>query len=249
MITAKLGWAYETGRWRLGITLTAPSMQVYGKGSIQREVSLYSASERPGDTATSFLILDRKTSIKTVYHHPFSVAAGVEYRTSKTRLALSAEYFTGIRTYYMMRTESDPLVYPPWVKDSAYTRPFLQGYLNVSNQSRPVLNIAIGMDQYLSKKFSFLLGARTDFSSFKKPEDVDILLHSSGEWDLYHLSAGLSYNTPKQTITLGFNYTFSPKKSLDPYAIINPNSPDGIRSTVSAQSYELILGYTRYLKN
>ena len=126
MMTAKVGWAFETGRWRLGLTLTAPSILLYGKGDIQREVSLYSASEKPGDTAVSFIILDRKTSVKTVYHHPFSLAAGVEYHAPKTSLAISAEYFTAINSYYMIHVESDPMVYPPWVKDSAYARPYLK---------------------------------------------------------------------------------------------------------------------------
>jgi hypothetical protein len=248
MMTAKLGWAFETGKWRLGITLTSPSIRLYGKGDIQREISFYSASDRPGDTSISFIILDRKTSIKTVYHHPLSIAAGVEYRTHKTRLAFSAEYFTGIRSYYMIHTESDPMVYPTWLKDSIPSQPYLKEYLDIRNKSKPVLNFAIGLDQYLSKTFSFLLGARTDFSSLNTPEKADVLLHGSGEWNLYHLSTGISYNTPKQSITLGFNYTFSPEKSIDPYAIINPLSPSGFHSTVFAQSFGIVLGYTHYFK-
>ena len=249
MMIAKLGWAFETGRWRLGVMVSLPSIRFYGTGDIQREISLYAASDNPGDTSVSFLVLDRKTSVKTVYHHPLSIAAGAEYRTSKTRLAFSAEYFAGISSYYMMHTESDPLVYPTWVKDSISTQPYLKAYLDIRNQSMPVLNVAIGMEQYLSKSFSLLLGARTDFSSFKSPEKADILLHSSGEWDLYHISAGLSYNTPKQSITLGFNYTFSPEKSLAPYAELNPLSQSGFHSKVFAQSFGLVLGYTHYLKN
>jgi hypothetical protein len=248
MITAKAGWLYETGRWRMGITLTAPSILLWGRGDIQREISLYSASERPGDTAVSILILDRKTSVKTVYHHPFSVAAGFEYRAAKTTLAVSAEYFAAIIPYYLMHVESDPMVYPPWVKDSAYTKPYLKTYLDVQNQAKPVLNIAIGMNQYLWKSIALLLGARTDFSSFKKPDNADPLLHSSGDWDLYHFSAGLSYTTPKQTVTLGLTYTYCPVKTIEPYSNINPSSASGLQSKVSSSSWGIVLGYTRFLK-
>lgn len=248
MLTPKLGWAYESGRWRLGVTLTFPSIQLYGKGSIQREISYYSATDHPGDTAASFIILDRKSSLKTHYQHPGSIAAGVEYQTSRTRLALSLEFFAGIKSYYMMKTESDPLVYPPWVKDSLDIRSFLTGYLDIRNKSRSVLNAAIGINQVLSERFSLLMGARTDFSSFMDSDLSDKLLHNTGEWDLYHVSAGIAYSTPKQTITLGYTYTFSPKKSLEPYGSLNPFSTPGFTSTVFAQSFGFVLGYTHYLK-
>jgi long-subunit fatty acid transport protein len=245
----KLGWAFELKRWRVGITMTSPGIWFYGSGSIQREVSLYSSTDQPGDTAFSFLILDRESSIKTVYKHPFSVAAGVEYHTAETRLALTLEYFTGINSYSLMETEADPLVYPPWIKDSADAKEYLKSYLNVTNQAKPVLNVAVGISQDLSKSFTLMVGARTDFSSFKKAEGTDILLHSAGEWDLYNVSTGLSYHTKKQTITLGFNYTFSPRLAIDPYAIINPFSSTGLHSTVFSQTFGVVLGYTHYIKN
>jgi long-subunit fatty acid transport protein len=247
-LLAKFGWAFETGRWRVGISATSPAIRFYGRGTIQREVSFYSASDRPGDTATSFLILDRKKSVKTYSRYPFALSAGAEYHTSRTRVALTAEFFTGTAAYNMMSTESDPLVYPPWIKDSADVQQYLTGYLNLETQSRPVLNVALGFSQDLSKKFALLLGARTDFSSFKKSENTDILIHDSGEWDLYNVSAGVSYHNQKQTVTLGFSYTFSPKKSIDPYAILNPLSPESLHSTVFSQTFGLILGYTHYIK-
>ncbi|MCX6245917.1 MAG: hypothetical protein NTU98_14580 [Bacteroidetes bacterium] len=245
----KLGWAFESKRWRVGITMTSPGIWFYGSGSIQREVSIYSATDRPGDTAFSFMVLDRKSSIKTVYKHPFSIAAGVEYHTASTRLALTLEYFTGIKSYSLMQTEADPLVYPPWIKDSADAQEYLKGYLNVNNQAKPVLNVAVGVSQDLSKSFTLMVGGRTDFTSFEKAEGADILLHSAGEWDLYNVSTGLSYHTKKQSITLGFNYTFSPRISTDPYAIINPFSSAGLHSTVFSQTFGVVLGYTHYIKN
>lgn len=249
MMIAKLGWAFESGRWRMGISMTTPALRLYGKGSIQREVSIYAASDQPEDTTVSFLILDRQSSIKTYYRCPFSIAAGVEYQTPRTRIALTAEYFTSVHSYNMMNTTANPLVYPPWIKDSADAQEYLKGYLNISNQSKSVLNVGVGISQDLSKNFTILAGARTDFSSFQKSENSSILFHSSGEWDLYNVSAGLSYHTLKQTITLGFNYSFTGKQSVDPYAIINPFSSAGMKTTATSQMFGLVLGYTHYIKN
>ncbi len=247
-VLAKAGWAYEKGRWRLGVTITTPAIRIYGKGKIQREISLYSASEDPSDTTFSFLILDRKSSVRTVYRYPFSIAAGVEYSTPKTTIALTVEYFAGIRSYYLMNTVSEPLIYPPWLEDSLASQNYIKQYLNVRNQSKQVLNLAIGLSRYISKSFTFLFGARTDFSSFGNPEEGSVLLHSAGEWDLYHLSTGVSYRTARQTITLGFNYSFSPQKRIDPYTVINPLSASDLKSTVFAQTFGIVLGYTHYFK-
>lgn len=249
LLLAKIGWAFESGKWRVGISMTSPAIRIYGKGTIQREISFYAASELQEDTSVSFIILDRKSSIKTFYRYPFSIAAGVEYHSRGTRLALTAEFFTGIQSYYMMNTEADPLVYPPWIKDSTEAKTYLKEYLNVRNQAKPVLNAAIGLSQDLSRSFTLMLGARTDFSSFKKSGDASITLHTAGEWNLYNVSAGLSYHSRKQTITLGFNYTFSPKKTIDPYSIINPFSPADLHSKVFPQSFGVVLGYTHYIRN
>jgi hypothetical protein len=249
LLLAKLGVAYESGRWRLGLTLTSPALRLYGKGTIQREISLYASSENPEDTSVSFLILDRKSKVRTVYRYPFSIAGGVEYHTQSSRIAFTAEFFTGIGTYSVMHTTSEPLVYPPWLADSADVREYLSGYLNVNSRSRPVLNVAIGFSHDLSKRFTLLLGARTDFSAYENTENTDFFLHNTGIWDLYHASAGLSYHTTKQSITVGFNYSFSPRQSIDPYAIINPYTPAEMQSSLFAQTFGVVLGYRHYLKH
>ncbi|MFH1159477.1 MAG: hypothetical protein V1733_00825 [bacterium] len=240
----KIGLAYASGSWKLGLTVTTPSFRIYGKGDIEREVSLYSLTDVPGDTSLSFIIADHKSDVRTYYKHPWSLGAGVEYGTLKTRIALSAEYFFRVRSYKLMDPTSTPFIYPPSVIDSAIIKEIIASYLLIDNESKPVCNIGIGLEQYLWKKFSLLAGFHTDFSNYKRPSSEDILLHSSGPWDLYHFSAGLSYHMKTQVITAGFYYAFSPTVRIEPFTSLNPLEEITGQAKVFPQTFAFIIGYT-----
>ena len=242
----KLGLSYANGPWKLGLTLTTPSIPQYGKGDVQRENSVIAVSEDPADMADNFLIMDKKTGVKASYRHPLSIGIGAEYQTVKTRIAISAEYFFGIGNYYLLEPEETPFVYPPSYLDSASYGPLIDSYLHVENSSRPVLNVGIGCSQVIYKKLTLLLGAFTDFSSYEKPDNSNGLLHGFSNFDIYHLSTGISYQRPKQTISLGFSYAFTPSSKIPPYAIINQTPDFTDKARLSAYSYAVVLGYTYY---
>jgi len=238
----KFGAAYQTGNWKFGLTLTTPSIQVYGSGDIQREDSFIAI-----DTAGSgggYVIMARKTGIHATYRRPLSIGFGVEYSSAKTRIALSCEYFTRIKVYHLFEPQSDPFVYPESI-DTGSTHASLESFLHVQNASRPVFNIGIGFSQDLSSKLTLMLGARTDFSSYTDPEEGDNFLHDNAGWDLYHFSAGLSYHQKRNTVTVGFTYSFSPAKSIDQMDIVIPVSYTG-NPVVYAQSFGLVIGYTYF---
>jgi hypothetical protein len=243
---AKFGLAYATGRWKYGLTLTTPSIGIYSTGAIQRENSDLVISENPEDMKDNFLIMDSKSGLTAKYKHPLSVAFGVDYRTSKTRIVFSAEYFTRINTYHLLEPSSQPFLYPTSYLDSADIRPLIDSYLHVENASRPVFNAGIGLSQTVFKQFSLLLGAYTDFTSYDKPPEADELLHASGGFDIYHLSAGSSYHKQKHTVTLGFSYAITPSKNIPPYTIINQTPEITEKALLSARSYSIVLGYTYY---
>ena len=242
----KTGLAYRTGPWKLGLTLTTPSVNQYGKGSVQRENSIITVSENPLDMADNFLIMDRKTDVKATYKHPLSIAFGAEYQSAKTRLAITAEYFFRIGVYHLLEPDSNPFVYPPAYLDSANYRPMIDNYLHVENAARPVLNVGIGFSQVIYKKLTLLLGASTDFSSYDKPDEASEMLHGFGNFDIYHVSTGLMYQRQKQAISVGFSYAFTTAHQVPPYTVINQTDDFTANARISAYSYSVVLGYTYY---
>jgi hypothetical protein len=241
----KFGLAYQSNPWKLGITVTTPSVGMYGKGDIQRQNSVIAISENPDDMAGNFLIMDRQVGVKASYRHPLSIAFGIDYQSENTRVAVTAEYFFRINPYALMNPQSQPFLYPPGYFDSDSVKSIIDHYLYAENAARPVLNLGIGFSQAIYKKLSLLLGAYTDFSSYTGEGRINELRHGFGNSDIYHFSTGLSYHRQKQMLSLGLTYAFTPKENIPPYTIIN-QSPEASQAQLWSHSFSVVMGYTYY---
>jgi hypothetical protein len=247
-LLAKFGLSYLSGKWKYGLTVTPPSVGLFGNGSVQRENSDIVVSENSSDMAGNFIIMDQKSDVSANFRHPFSVAAGIDYQTAKTRLVISGEFFAGIKTYYVMKPVPEPFVYPPAYLDSAFVQPMLDSYLNVERSAKPVLNVAVGLNQVIYKRINLLLGASTDFSNYENLSGADELMLGFGAWDIYHLSAGLSYHKEKHTVTVGCSYSFTPSQNIPPYTVINQSPEITDNALLNSHSWSVVLGYTYYFK-
>jgi hypothetical protein len=242
-ILAKLGLSYIPGKWKYGLTLTTPSAGFYGRGSVQRENSNIIVSENPDNMEKNFLIMDNRSDVKARYKHPLSFSFGVDYHSEKTRLAITAEYFSRIGSYHLLEPDSEPFLYPPTLIDSANVKPQIDSYLHVENSEKPVLNIGIGFSRVLYKQLTLLLGASTDFTSYDDSSDTNELVNNFGNWNIYHFSAGTSYQRQKHTLTLGLSWALTPSEYIPPYTIINQN-PQTSDACMHSQSVSVVLGYT-----
>ena len=237
----KFGLAWQKGEWKIGLTVTTPRVQFFGNGNIQREESAVALDNTSGE---GFLVMGRLSNIKAKYKSPLSIGAGVEYSGKKTRVTFSCEYFFAIKTYHLFETNSDPFVYPA-ADDTGSVHQNLQSFLHVTNAARAVFNIGLGFSQDLGTKFTLLLGARTDYSTFTLPVEGDKYLHNSAGWDIYHFTGGVAYHQKRNTVTLGFTYSYSPGVSFSNDDLILPVSLDS-PARVYAQSFGIIIGYTYY---
>jgi hypothetical protein len=246
-LIGKVGLSYFSAPWKLGLTVTSPSVGLYGNGSIQREVSNIVVSEIPASLANNFIIMDRKNDVKAVFKHPLSIAAGADFQSAKTRLAISAEYFFRIGSYHLLEPISEPFIYPPSLLDSADIKPAIDNFLHIENAAKPVFNISVGFSQVIYKKLSLLLGASTDFTNYETTDESNELLHGFGGSDIYHFSSGISYQRKKSSLSLGFSFAMSPAKHIPPYTVINQTPEFTSNARISSQMYSIVLGYTYYL--
>ena len=244
-LISKIGLSYRTGPFKLGFTVSTPSVRIFGSGNVQRENSTITISENDSDMEKNFLIMDRKTNVKAIYHHPLSIAAGAEYMSEKTRIAFTAEYFLESSPYHLLEPQSVPFVYPQSYLDSAEYKPLIESYTHVELATRSVMNAGIGFSHEIFNKLTLLLGAYTDFCSYRNPHDANELSGSLGEFDIYHFSSGLSYTLNKQSVTAGISYAYSPSVKVPPYTIINQD-PSADEATLSSHTFSVILGYTYF---
>jgi hypothetical protein len=247
-ILAKFGLSYETGRWRFGLSLTTPSIGIYGNGSAKREESGYISGTSSADLQNTYMIMAENTSATARYHHPLAIGMGIEYHSPKTRIAISGEYYFRIGSYYIMQPGNEAFVYPSSIRDSVGMSGKIDQMLYMGSASKPVFNVGLGFDQALGKKFSLLMGANTDFSSYTPPDQIHELIPKTGNWDLYYVSTGFSYHKDRQTVTLGFSYGFSPTLKINPIVIVSPGAEMTSKSDVFAESFAVVLGYTYYFR-
>jgi len=239
----KFGAAYQAGKWKFGLTVTTPSIQAYGKGDIQREISLIALDTAGG--GGGYVVMGRKTSIPAKFRRPLAIGFGVEFTSAKTRVAFSCEYYTKINIYHLFEPQSDPFVYPESA-DTGSVHNELESFLHVQNAAKPVFNVGLGFSQDLGSKFTLILGARTDFSAYQQPEEGDNFLHNSASWDMYHFSAGVSYHQKRNTVTVGFTYSASPSKSIMQNDDLVVPVEDTGNPVVYATSFGLVIGYTYF---
>ncbi len=247
-ILAKIGLAYETGCWRFGVSLTTPSIGIYGNGSAKREESGYHSGTTPGTPGNTYVIMAENTSANARYYHPLAIGIGIEYHSPKTRIAVSGEYYSAIGSYYLMEPGNEAFVYPASILDSAGMRKKIEQSLYVGCAAKPVFNVGVGYNQSLGPRFNLILGAHTDYSSYKPPDELNELIPKTGNWDLYYVSTGLSYHNVRHTFTFGFSYAFSPTLQIDPIVIVSPGADMTSKANVFAQSFGVVLGYTYYFK-
>lgn len=122
----------------------------------------------------------------------------------------------------------------------------LDSYLTIDKAAKPVFNAGIGIIQAIFKNITLLLGANTDYSSFEHVRKTNQLPFGLGNWHLYHISTGLSYQRKKHLLAAGISYAIAPSKDVPPNAIINNTDEKPSQAKISSRNYSFILGYTYF---
>lgn len=251
----KLGISISLENLDMGFTITTPTLNIYGDNDVQREISFSNLPNFIGEgIVLDFLAIDRQESIGTHYKLPWSFGAGLKYVSGTTSFNLALEYFTAINEYNISKADQRPVIYPP----SIYTDELIGkvDFLSVKGKNNAVFNVALGMEKQMSEKVDMLLGARTNFSSFRNIPDTDGIIMLGRTWDLYHLSGGITYKFQKSALTAGLDLMFGYKDNMTNY--VNFNDPkdyhgllnipeDNMRAIDLGGSF--IIGYTYYFSN
>lgn len=218
----KLGLALDFDQWKLGITVTTPSISLYGDADVQREISLINFNRiNEGLASGDLLAIDRQTFLPMHNRSPLSIAMGIRHTGKKTSLEISTEYFFGTKSYKMIKTESKHFIYPDELVPEDVQEQI--DFLAIYNYANPVINIGIGMKNNLSEKLDLLSGFHTDFSFKRKIEETDGYVIPSGTWDLYHFTAGLAYKMKSSQFTFGVNYYFGVEDDMQQW--VNFSTP------------------------
>ena len=238
----KFGLALDFEKWKLGMTITTPSIALYGDADVQREVSITNFDRISNDVDYGDLLaIDRQTFLPMHNRSPLSIAAGIRHVGKKTSIEINGEYFLGIKPYKMINTEGQPFIYPTELVPEDIQREY--DFLAVYNYTNPVLNAGIGLKHTFSEKVDMLCGFHTDFNFQGKEKEVDGYLMSTTSWDLYHFTGGIDYKMKSSKISLGVNYYFGIENDVQ--QIVNFSDPKdylGLSGEISSDAYTRVHG-------
>jgi len=228
----KLGMAVDLEPLTLGLTVTTPSLGLFGSGSSFINASLLGVDLDDDGTEDPFLASNYQKDLSSHYQSPWAVAAGASYLFNHTTLHLSAEWFNAVKNFTVVaaedfRSQTSGLV----IRSSA------------EHELKSVVNFGLGIEQNITEKFSLTGSFATDYSARSPGSDISI-----SSWDIYHITAGSRFYVKGFELTLGVEHAFGSSLTLT-QANFNPDNPSDVldeeRTTATRYGrWEFMVGFS-----
>jgi hypothetical protein len=195
----KIGVATHLERWQIGVTVTTPSVGLWGSGSLGMNRAVVSAAGE----ATTVIATTAQQGVSSDFRSPFSIAFGASYPLHATRLHVSAEWFDRVAPFRIL--DSDP--FTGQTSGETISTDFLYTL-------DPVFNVAFGVEHPFSEALKAYGSFRTDFSGAVPGTTGNVVF---SRWDLYHLAAGATFKVNRSEFTAGAIAAFGGATSpIDP---------------------------------
>ena len=246
--TPRIGLNYQERYFSAGLTVTLPYVKIMGDGTITADVIASNILFK--GSRNSLLANDRQEKLKSTYHSPVSVTAGINWSQKKSSFGIAVQYFGKI-TYDILKAAPSAFVRPVEFNTSLGSEQFLR----LKTAAKSVFNITFGYEYELKPDLVLSASIRTNGSYFDKN-----LYGTTGikaditTWDIYHFTAGSTFTKGRAKMTLGLLYSMgtdnlrqeqgSFKKPVE----VNFLQGSSIITKATYSSIGLLLGYTFALK-
>lgn len=184
----KIGLATDWERWKLGFTITTPSVSLFGNGTSTVDSSLVAQAVDSSGNPLTFVASDQQT-VSAEYRSPLSIGFGASRSFGATRLYLSGEWFQSIGPYAILDTE------PFQSQSSGETLTS-----DIVHELGSITNFAIGIEHALSAGRRLYGSFWTDFNAVEEESVANV---SGSPFDLYHFGGGYSFLVGSSDVTLG----------------------------------------------
>ncbi|MCB0320835.1 MAG: hypothetical protein KDD60_07900, partial [Bdellovibrionales bacterium] len=205
----RAGLSAEMSGFRFGLAATTPSISLAGDATVDRDFTL-TGYDFSGDRVPDGIVAnDRQDNLDAEFRSPASLAAGVEFDvTPSTRLGLTAEWFGGVGTYEVVNAKGGDFVRPVGLGTLAGIAGSDE-FLKVVHGSDSVVNFAVGVEQDFCDSYKGYFAIRTDFENAQKlQDDTDGITLGYSDWDIYHVTTGLTYEDENSILAVGLEYSF-----------------------------------------
>jgi hypothetical protein len=200
---AKAGLAWRPGRWELGMTVTTPGVKLWSNGKV-----VYNASVT-GDVATPVVAASTQTDLDSTYHSPWSVAGGATWRTSRSAIHSTVEWFSAVDPYAILEPEPAPVSGRPETVSLVYT-----------GQTESVVCFGVGLEHRIGSRLVLYGGAARNQSAYVVERDT------FSPWDLTDVTFGLTFEKGAGTFAFGAGYAWG--NGQLPQVVELPTEPPAI---------------------
>jgi hypothetical protein len=184
----KAGLGFNLSPLTLGLTVTAPSLNIFGSGSVGTHLFVSGLD-------TNRFNSNYQDDIKSEYKTSWAAGLGAAYRLDKFKFHFSAEWYDAVNEYYVLDTQP----YQSQSSGEELTN-------DLTHQTKSIINYGLGVDYFAADSLIFSVSFITDFSA--KSNQIKLNQPQTLGIDLYHISAGSTFRIWKSLLTLGLVYTF-----------------------------------------
>ena len=206
----KLGLLYHKGQFGIGLSITLPSIRLWGDGNNKRIIR-YSNVYVQGQKQDDFLKSDYNNYMVATIKEPLAVSLGLTYKSKNKRSEyyFTAEYFAPIKTYRML----DNTKISGWGQEENSPG---SDFLSMKYGAKQITNIAVGYRHKINDNFFILGGMKTNFSAYDPSSDdewKDMNKYIIAIPSLYHISSGVQFKYKANTVIIGAEFTFGEEKN------------------------------------
>lgn len=218
---AKAGLSWHTRDWDAGLSLTTPSLGLFGSGNAAYTVSLAGVgSDAP------VLAVQTVEGLDASYRSSWAVGAGASRRLGRSRLYASAEWYAPVARFEVLAV--------PAGSDAAE---------HLTQELGSVLNAGVGFEHTLDEGVAVYGAFHTDFSASVGGPAANV---AASDMDLYHASGGVSFHIRGNRFTLGALWASGRKtrpvrSPIDPALV--PGSALGSDVDVRYSKITFLLGF------
>jgi hypothetical protein len=218
----KAGISTQRESWDLGLSVTTPSVGLFGSGSASYTRSSVGADLGQGPTVS--VSVQHADDLASEYKTPLSVAGGAGYRRGHSTYHATVEWFGSVAGFDVLDTSalaSDP-------EAASLVK-------RLHQQAKSVVNFGLGYEHLVSERFSYYAAFTTDFTFADKSVNG---ANSLSTWDIYHVTAGASLRVKDVKLTLGAAYAFGSDSRSIPTLVVPPGEPPALTPTPTDVKYQ-----------
>jgi hypothetical protein len=217
----KIGLSTSFQRWNAGITITTPSVRLFGSGDVQYQNIVV----LPDLESVIFTFQD---GLPSRYTSSWAIAAGGEYVGNDWKGHIALEWFDRMDITvldgepFRSQTDSTQVIDP-----------------DVTNVMRSLVNVAIGFERSWSDTYS---GYATIYSDFTGSDIADGAITTTTPWNLWTIGAGAIFSIGRSEFTTGLTYKFGGRDNIGSYDLIPDDDIDeAFLSDASGRFWRLTL--------